>query len=426
MRINSSTSKNYIHVVGYKDTQNAEMMLDPNPDQSECEQGFQDQQNASKKVKNQTSKYIGVSWNKDCKKWKAQLKHKGQNSYGGYFDNEEHAAMKVNLLCDRYETDRKNPTITIEPDEIQQVPNKTSIYVGVTWNKNHKCWQVQLQHNRKPYFGGYFDNEEHAAMKVNLLCEKFEQERKNPMITIESDLIQRTPNQTSIYNGVCWNKKEKKWQAKIMHKGKDYFGGYFDIEEHAAMKINLICDEIEAERKNPMINIDLNAIQKVPKKASIYIGVYWNKGCKKWQAQIRNNGNNYNGGYFDIEEHAAMRVNLLCDNIEIKRKNPDINIDGIQKEKSKMYQSTAQNIVNAQVKIEDENILNRFKDECEHRFIQSNNEEKCIVIEFQTPNAKRKRKEKSMINDDVKEEKMKIDKNELLEKISKDYTKIHD
>jgi hypothetical protein len=49
-RINSSTSKNYIHVVGYKDTQNAEMMLDPNPDQSECEQGFQDQQNASKKV----------------------------------------------------------------------------------------------------------------------------------------------------------------------------------------------------------------------------------------------------------------------------------------------------------------------------------------------------------------------------------------
>jgi len=25
-------------------------------------------------------------------------------------------------------------------------------------------------HNKKTYYGGYFDNEEHAAMSVNLLC----------------------------------------------------------------------------------------------------------------------------------------------------------------------------------------------------------------------------------------------------------------
>ena len=71
------------------------------------------------------------------------------------------------------------------------------------------------------------------------------------------------PNQTSTYTGVFWDKKDKKWQAKIMHKGKCYFGGYSDIEEHAAMKINLLCDKIEIERKNLMINIDLDAIQKV-------------------------------------------------------------------------------------------------------------------------------------------------------------------
>ena len=29
--------------------------------------------------------------------------------------------MKVNLLCDKYETERKNPMITIEPDVMQQV-----------------------------------------------------------------------------------------------------------------------------------------------------------------------------------------------------------------------------------------------------------------------------------------------------------------
>jgi len=409
MRTTSSTSKDHVHVVGYKNIQNAEMIVDPNSNQSECEQDFEDQQDISKNVKKQTSKYIGVSWYKHGKKWRAQLKHKGQNYYGGYFDNEKHAAMEVNLLCDKYGKKRQNLMIDIELDAIQQAPNTTSIYTGVTWNRNKKCWQVQLQHNKKAYFGGYFDHEKHAAMKVNLLCDKFEKERKNPMIAIELNLIQRTPNQTSIYTGVFWDKKDKKWQAKIMHKGKCYFGGYSDIEEHAAMKINLLCDKIKIERKNPMINIDLDKIQKVPKKASIYTGVYWNKGCKKWQAQLKNKGKNY-CEYFDIEEHAAMKVNLICDKLEIKRKNPEINIDAIQKKKSKMYQSTAEIIVNPEVKIEDENILNRFKDECENRFIQDNNDkEKCIATEFENSNAKRKRKDNSILSDDIKKEKMEID-----------------
>ena len=55
--------------------------------------------------------------------------------------------------------------------------------------------------------------------------------------------------------------------------------------------------------------------------------------------------------------------------------------------------------------------------------MQSNDEERCIVTEFQNSNAARKRKQNSMINDDVKEEK---EENELLEKIQQDYTKIQD
>ena len=48
-----------------------------------------------------------------------------------------------------------------------------------------------------------------------------------------------------------------------MLKGKDYFGGYFDIEEHAAMKVNLLCDKIEIQRKNPMIIIEPDTMRKV-------------------------------------------------------------------------------------------------------------------------------------------------------------------
>ena len=74
------------------------------------------------------------------------------------------------------------------------------------------------------------------------------------------------------------------------------------------------------------------------------------------------------------------------------------------------------------IKIEDENILDGFKDACENRFIQSNDEEN-IDTEFQKSNAKRKRKPNSMLNNDVKEVK---EENELFQKIQQDYTETKD
>ena len=47
--------------------------------------------------------------------------HKGKKYYAGLFDNEKHAAMKVNLLCDKLGIKRKNPMIDVELDTIRQV-----------------------------------------------------------------------------------------------------------------------------------------------------------------------------------------------------------------------------------------------------------------------------------------------------------------
>ena len=63
--------------------------------------------------------------------------------------------------------------------------NKTSIYTGVTWQKDRKKWHVQLSHNKKTYHGGFFDKEEHAAMKINLLCEQFGIKHRNPTINVD-------------------------------------------------------------------------------------------------------------------------------------------------------------------------------------------------------------------------------------------------
>ena len=65
-------------------------------------------------AQNLSSQYIGVFWNKDNKKWRAQLMHKGKKCSTGLFDNEKHAAMKVNLLCDEFGIKRKNPMIDIK------------------------------------------------------------------------------------------------------------------------------------------------------------------------------------------------------------------------------------------------------------------------------------------------------------------------
>ena len=73
-----------------------------------------------------------------------------------------------------------------------EIPNTTSIYTGVTWNKNAKGWQAQLQHNKKNYYGGLFDKEEHAAIKINSICDTIEIKHKNPKIN--KDIIQKVIN----------------------------------------------------------------------------------------------------------------------------------------------------------------------------------------------------------------------------------------
>ena len=59
----------------------------------------------------------------------------------------------------------------ISKNYICEVHNKTLRYTGVIWNKRTKKWQVQLNHDKKKYNGGYFNNKEDASMRVNQLCD---------------------------------------------------------------------------------------------------------------------------------------------------------------------------------------------------------------------------------------------------------------
>ena len=52
--------------------------------------------NAEKRKNGTTSKYKGVSWNKNEKKWEARLKVNGKHLFLGYFNNEDDAGQAYN------------------------------------------------------------------------------------------------------------------------------------------------------------------------------------------------------------------------------------------------------------------------------------------------------------------------------------------
>mgnify|MGYP006202296147 CR=1 FL=1 len=61
-----------------------------------------------------SSQYKGVTWNKKCGKWLAQLclQTQGKQKYGGIFKNELDAAKRVNQLCEEMEIFPQNPGIS--------------------------------------------------------------------------------------------------------------------------------------------------------------------------------------------------------------------------------------------------------------------------------------------------------------------------
>ena len=58
---------------------------------------------------------------------------------------------------------------------------------------------------------------------------------------------------------------------------------------------------------------------------SKYIGVTWHTAAKKWRACVCIKKKKLEGGKYKNELDAAKRVNQMCDELGIERKNPKVN-----------------------------------------------------------------------------------------------------
>lgn len=101
-------------------------------------------------LKNNTSKYVGVYWQKRSNKWCAGIVFNKRIIYLGLFANEEDASNKYQCTLKEIE----NGTFVPKPKKIP-----TSKYKGVYYVKNTKKWSSSIRFNGIKYFIGNFTTE---------------------------------------------------------------------------------------------------------------------------------------------------------------------------------------------------------------------------------------------------------------------------
>lgn len=123
------------------------------------------------KKKQVTSKYKGVSWDKQMSAWKVSIRNCGKVEHLGYFNNEDVAGYVYNLKAKKifgefaWLNEINDCDTNIEKYRVKR--KKSSQYFGVTWNKNRNKWEGQLYINKKIKKLGLFENEIDAGISVN-------------------------------------------------------------------------------------------------------------------------------------------------------------------------------------------------------------------------------------------------------------------
>jgi len=269
-----------------------------------------------------TSKYEGVSWNEERKRWQVEFNFHGEKSTY-YFDNEIDAIKSRNRFNKKMGI---TPQADIESGEMpnQKVKEKSSKYKWVTWNKKHRKWYVLLcSKNGNKKYGGSFSDELDAAKKVNQFCKELGIPEENPGIGTVPNRQCEIKKKTSQYKGVFLH--QEKWCVKFCLKGENkMYGGIFSVELDAAKRVNQLCEELGIPEKNPEIGAMPYQQWEAHEKTSQYKAVYWHKQSRKWYVKFSKNGNKKYGGKFKHELDAAKRVNQLCEELGIPEKNPGI------------------------------------------------------------------------------------------------------
>eukprot|EP00985_Skeletonema_marinoi_P021723 scaffold13475_cov140-Skeletonema_marinoi.AAC.4 len=306
------------------------------------------------RIREGASKYSGVTFIKETKKWHSRIVVDGKNQCIGYYDTEEEAAVDYARAVFKYKGGVYQQSLLVDltgvppqspiPKSAGRIREGASKYTGVTFHKQMNKWMAQIMINGKSMCIGFYDNEEEAAVDyARVLCKYKGQDAldkarviQNTFVVDLADVPPQLPipkcagqikEGASKYTGVYSNKQMKKWQARINIEGKQIFIGTYENEEEAAVdyaravfkyrspetleklfkhnKKRRVHQKLDLSDVPPQLPIPKRAGQ-IKEGASKYTGVSFNKHTKKWQARICIEGKHRYVGSYENEEEAAV------------------------------------------------------------------------------------------------------------------------
>jgi group I intron endonuclease len=119
-----------------------------------------------------SSKYVGVCWNNDDKKWRSQIKLQGKKINLGSFVKEEDAALAYDKKALEVFGDNAILNFDIDFVRMTELPlfgkdKCSSKYRGVSLSKAINKWVAYIDFNKEHFHIGSFDNELLAAIAYN-------------------------------------------------------------------------------------------------------------------------------------------------------------------------------------------------------------------------------------------------------------------
>jgi hypothetical protein len=119
--------------------------------------------NTDKKHLTSTSKYVGVCWKKNSKKWISSIWYNRKKIFLGRFDSELEAS-------EYYQNALK--AIENGTEIVVKKANFSSMYKGVSWHSKINKWQSRIYINKSIKHLGYYQTE----LEAYLVVEKYKKE----------------------------------------------------------------------------------------------------------------------------------------------------------------------------------------------------------------------------------------------------------